>query len=355
MYENADFLDKINNMIHETRIQNAKRILTTKKYESLKIDNMTHKYSNNIINNIEKINLNMYKNLIDKQVDTMYKSLNMNNIIHTKDNMKSELYNIFDTKNDINHVKDTIKNVFKRNIMMLQDNINDEITDDMKIELKNELDKPIIIIKVLLFIFFISTVILNHDTKIGNGDISNNMGTFLIENFVVGIGSLLPMIYIYYLRHKEFPTKTMIEVFCIGVAVNVILQFGGFYTLAFKVPANDTIDRLINGYTISIVIIPFILIVLYFLIITFVINESDLDYGDDNYYIKFISEIILFTAGNTLPYLLIAYNRNSDLFNNINNTVKNNITFSIGLAALRFALLHIVLQLSGVYRYELGL
>ena len=87
-------------------------------------------------------------------------------------------------------------------------------------------------------------------------------------------------------------------------------------------------------------------------------NESDIDYGDNDtmYYIKFTSEIIFFTVSNTLPYFLIAMNRNCNLFrNDINKIVKNNIIVSLGVAAVRFALLHIVLQFSGVYRYELGL
>jgi hypothetical protein len=370
----------INHMIHDTRIQNAKHILTTSKYDNLKILNTTHIYSDNIINLINtelKPNINQYKEFIDKQINMMFKTFENNNIINTNvniisNNMKNELYDIFNNPNNIilhniKQIKYKIKHVFKRNILILQNenlintnNIEDKITKDMKIELKNELDKPIYAIKILLLIFFISTVILNHDTQFGNDDLSNNIGTFIIENFVVGIGALLPIIYIYYLRHKKIPTQVMLEVFCIGVVVNIFLQFGGFYTIAFNPNTTDKsyIEKLTNGYTLSIVIIPFILLILYLLLITFIINESDIDYGDNDtmYYIKFTSEIIFFTVSNTLPYFLIAMNRNCNLFrNDINKIVKNNIIVSLGVAAVRFALLHIVLQFSGVYRYELGL
>jgi hypothetical protein len=127
------------------------------------------------------------------------------------------------------------------------------------------------------------------------------------------------------------------------VLSNKILEYNTSNALCVSKTKNTKlIEGVLQGVVIATCIIS-VITVLHMVRLTVAIMNTDYQRGENNRFIWFFTEALLFALFNSLPYYLIAYNRKKSNFNFLSTTI------DIGLLIIKFLIMHIVLQYSGFY------
>jgi len=204
---------------------------------------------------------------------------------------------------------------------------------------------------------------------IGNGYttyIKNNTNKFIIETISYGIIGTIPVLYMEKYRNLNGNHNYLtlfITTFFLYVACNLLLELSGTYyffyekqepilPLSKQVQESQTEDqKIINNtiysvfFTIGIIIVILIIIMI---IIAYKIHDFNIEAYNGHLLSSFTIEMLIFALLNSLPFFVIAYNREDKKFNLKKNSIE------VGLIFIKFALLHILLQASGFFKQTLG-
>lgn len=199
--------------------------------------------------------------------------------------------------------------------------------------------------------------------------INNNKTTFTIETILYGAFGAFPFLYMLKYRKKNGENKNYFFIFTIMFLLyaffNIILEIGGLYSYLYE---NEDIvqNNIINNYdihknkhqiifnniiysTLFTIALVLIYIIIYMFLITFDVFDFNIQNYQNNFYLLFICEIIIFALCNSLPFFLIAYNREKNKFTFNKNAI------DVILIFIKFAILHLLLQGSGFYKHSLGI
>jgi hypothetical protein len=232
-----------------------------------------------------------------------------------------------------------------------QNNIKELMADNF--------DNYLIYMEVFLITLIIIMTIFNRYTK----HIKNNPYEFLIETIIYGIVGAIPFLYMEYKRKDEDKRNYLsifIMMFFIYIGFNILFELSGIYYFFYdesfnkqnknKPPLEENEQIITN--TLYSVIITISLILLYvsiiMIIISYKVGDFEITKYKDNLLYFFIIETLIFSLLNSVPFFLIAYNRQKTNFNLSQNTIMNLILF------FQFVILHIIFQSSGFYKKSLG-
>ena len=169
-------------------------------------------------------------------------------------------------------------------------------------------------------------------------------------------------------RKKNRENKNYFFIFTIMFLLyaffNIILEIGGLYSYLYEkkniiqnniqnnIQHKNIHQNIVNNiiystlFTIALVLIY---IIIYMFLITFEVFDFNIQNYQNNFYLLFISEIIIFALFNSLPFFLIAYNREKNKFSFNKNAIDVIFIF------IKFVILHLLLQGSGFYKHSLGI
>lgn len=279
---------------------------------------------------------------------------------------------------------DKLKNeigVFNR-LLLPSDTINTIKHQTTDISVINQLERPSDTIKELLISNFDSTffglklifcllflvmALVNRYLDF----VKANPITFIIETLIYGIAGVIPFLYMEKMRKNDnINYKILGGIFIIYLFFNITLEIGGFYQWIYeshnKHDENNTTDKEhdtgkkcienqpsktvknYNGMVDSIgitstLLLVFVTLTLFYM--TYKIYDFKIDNYGDSYYKFFIIEILIFGLCNSLPFILVAYNRQKTHFN-LNTTMLETL-----FLFLKFIILHVLLQGSGFYNH----
>ncbi len=216
--------------------------------------------------------------------------------------------------------------------------------------------------KVFVLLLLIIVSIINQDTDF----IKANPVTFGIETFVYGLISTLGIIYINHARQGNSTFLTYFIWFIVMCLFNVTFQLGGFYSILYpeEEPEEEKeelhfkkIDRLLKGVTNSVygTLGIFTIICVIFLIFVAYKNwDFNILSYENSFKGSFTIETIIFGLTNSVPLLLIAYNREKNKpTEEIKSGMKHNLLETL-ILFVKMCLLHIVLQAGGFYKHNFG-
>ena len=231
--------------------------------------------------------------------------------------------------------------------------------DDKKLfdkKLYEKFDNQLMDIKVFFIVLLVAASVVNRDSEF----IMSNPGIFSTECVIYGITASLPFVYMEYQRKKETKSPIMIFAICFTIisVCHILLQLGGFYKNSEKENCDkpveskesslfDNIKESTKG-TSSIVLTS---IILYICFIAYNIYDFKIENYQNNYYMWFTIETLLFALCNTLPLLYIKNNR--QLNNEYQKDFKQKL-FESFLLFIKFAILHLLLQSSNLYKHSFG-
>jgi hypothetical protein len=225
--------------------------------------------------------------------------------------------------------------------------------------LLGKFENSLLIIKLLMFLILIIASILNQDLTFGAGNVLTDnrfIVRFIIETIVVGFGCAIPILYMKYMRdynNASFWNMSILFIFSfffMGL-VNVLFQFSGFYSFMFGINSVPKAQQSLKKGLISSVLLSNLIIVglliIQVLIISFMIGNTDIPAYSNNVILWFIIELLIFALGNSLPSLLVTFNRIGNL--NISSL------YTTMMSIIGFSVLHGVFQISGFYKHILGI
>jgi hypothetical protein len=203
---------------------------------------------------------------------------------------------------------------------------------------------------------------------IGNGYtkyIKNNLTKFIVETIAYGLIGTIPVLYMERYRkstnHNYF--ILFISTFFLYVGINLLLELSGIYyflyekqqsiiSLSLQPQKNLTEDQKIINNSIYSVFITIGIVMLFFIIsmviIAIKISDFNIEAYEGHLMSSFALEIFIFSLLNSVPFFLIAYNREGKKFDFKKNCIE------VGLLFLKFVILHILLQASGFFKQNLG-
>lgn len=236
-------------------------------------------------------------------------------------------------------------------------------------------DSAFLNLKIFFILLFIVMAALTRHMKF----IKANTGNFVIETFIYSIAGAIPFILMGFARKTSFgdPSEKVnkiliiISMFFLYAFFNIVFEIGGLYSFMFdheleqddkkakddslyayifnrdpeaKSLHNIVMDNITKSTLIT-VTLTIVYIIITMLLITYKVhNFSVVNYGSFSIIILII-EAILFGLCNSLPFFLIARNREGEHF-----YVKKNAK-EVGLIFIKFFILHFVLQGSGFYNH----
>jgi hypothetical protein len=213
-------------------------------------------------------------------------------------------------------------------------------------------------IKIFILILLIVTSFINKDYDF----IKANPITFSLETLIYGLLSTLGIVYINGSRGGNSSINTYIIWFVIICLFNISFQLGGFYSVLYPPeieediiePPLKKISQLYKGIDKSFYRTSGLFIILFVFFLMYVAYKNynfNIDKYEDNFSSLFSFETIIFGLTNSLPLLLVAYNREkrkspSEFSSSMNRTI-----IKILILFINICLLHVVLQSSGFYEY----
>jgi hypothetical protein len=222
-------------------------------------------------------------------------------------------------------------------------------------------DATLIFLKIIFILYFTIMALMHRYVKF----IIENPGTFTIETIFYGICGAIPFLFMEKFRRSEKEDKKYITMFTIMFLLyaffNIVLEIGGFYKWLYEEDDHSSKEgdkhhevshqilfhnNLIHS---SFVVIGLIIgfMILSMILITYKVYEFKIvGYGSNNN-LMFSLETLIFGLCNSVPFFLVAYNREKSHFNVYKNTIEVLLLF------IKFVILHILLQGSGFYKHSL--
>jgi len=238
-------------------------------------------------------------------------------------------------KNNINFVDKLILTNESYKLIDKGATINEVLTDNFK-------TKMIFFIIVFLIFIIVMASISSYTTYI-----KNNLFTFIIETIIYSIVCTLPFIFME--KYRKTDNYRYLYVFLIGffsfAILNILYEISGMYNYYYVDPNKISIlpekqsnfkNNLFYAllYTCTIVTL-FIFISI--IIISFRVRNFDIDKS------YLLLETFIFSLANSLPFILIAYNRQKSKFN-LNRCLINVVFIFISCIVINFSV-----QGSGYY------
>jgi hypothetical protein len=259
------------------------------------------------------------------------------------------------------NVIDTLKNQSSDDSII---NLLKKPDDNIKKLLSSNFDSTFFGLKLIFILLFIVMSLVNRHFDFMKG----HPMTFGIETLIYGIAGVIPFLYMEKMRKNDNINYTLLfGIFMIYIFFNITLEIGGFYHLVYESHAKHddkhddkhedhkcsekevtkTIKHyngMINSIGItSTLVLVFVVLTLFYM--TYKIYDFKIESYGDSYYKFFIIEILIFSLCNSLPFILVAYNRQTPNFNVNTNVLETLFLF------LKFVILHVLLQGSGFYNH----
>lgn len=255
---------------------------------------------------------------------------------------------------------------------------NASITDKMKASLEKVgqalssrevafdlFNSNLLFLKGFGFLFLIFMAIVNyeiHGKK--TGPISRTPYKFFLESCVFAICGVIPFLLLVYLRNGVINTQEVIKwslmLFVAFFVLNYLLELCGLYAILFDYNENETPAptgaddsepyvadfKQSFSYTATFFMITlFVYCLLVMLMSVFMVHDTSPGYKKFTTlpsFLVFFVEMILFGAISAVPIYLMAWDR---------DRLSTHTSFEFLIVTAKFALLHIILQLSGFYTY----
>lgn len=237
---------------------------------------------------------------------------------------------------------------------------------DIKELLTESFDSELVILKVIFILLFIVCAVVNKYLDF----IKSHPITFAIETAIYGVSGSIPFLYMEAYRKDPYEKKHYLFMFIVMFLLysffNVIFEIGGIYSWLYEEDEEEDVkskevhetkpketkhkliyDGLINSIFLTIFLILTYMIILLFLS-TFKVFDFNITEYKNNFYLAFIFETIIFSLFNSIPFFLVAYNREGSKFNLNKNAIE------VGLIFAKFVIFHLLLQGSGFYKHSLG-
>jgi len=229
---------------------------------------------------------------------------------------------------------------------------------DIKQLLTYSFDTKLIYIKI---VFIILIIIMTINTGYTTW-IKNNKIKFTIETILYGLISTIPFLYMEKYRKSENYNFLIIfvSIFFLYAGINVLFELSGFYYYLYNINHSSDTDshkeqtestKITNKLFYSLIytiIIILVYMILSMIIISYKVGNFNIEAYNNNFYTAFITEIIVFALINSLPFLLIAYNRQGSKFKFGTNFLE------VFLIFIKFIILHLMFQTSGFYHENFG-
>ncbi len=227
--------------------------------------------------------------------------------------------------------------------------------------LTSSFDSSLITLKVIFILLFIIMAFMNKYLKF----IKENTFTFTMETIIYGISGAIPFLFMEAYRRGPDEKKNYLTMFIIMFLLyaffNIILEMGGLYAWLYEEDEesskeaevhHQTTHQLLFHNMLNSTYITIGLVLLYVIftmvMITFKVFNFHIEgYGNNNL-LMFSLETLIFGLCNSLPFFLVAYNREKPHFNFNKNAIE------VGLIFAKFVILHLLLQGSGFYNHSLG-
>lgn len=214
------------------------------------------------------------------------------------------------------------------------------------------------------FLFLIFMAIVNyeiHGKK--TGPISHTPYKFFLESCVFAICGVIPFLLLVYLRNGVINTQEVIKwslmLFVAFFALNYLLELCGLYAILFDYNENETSsdgggsdDTYVANFKQSFsytatffMIVLFVYCLLVMLMAVFMVHDTNAGYKKFTTlpsFLVFFVEMILFGAISAVPIYLMAWDR---------DRLSTHTSFEFLIVTAKFALLHVILQLSGFYTH----
>lgn len=254
-------------------------------------------------------------------------------------------------------------------------------------------DHSLIFVKLFATVIFVILAIVNYRKHKDVGLISSKPGLFFAESVIFGLSTFIPFMVIMYLRGfsqdkkgtgKIFKKKHLIIagiLFLLFFVANYVLELSGFWSVAFEkkteepaspavavlkpetmLSASDKFGESFATTTQILIGVAFAIPILIMLATAFVVHDVNPNYkvlADKNIGRSifkmfgkaskglnvgvFVIEMMVFALASALPVFFMASNRDA--------LDPHETTKEFGLITLKFAVLHILLQLSGFYNH----
>lgn len=255
--------------------------------------------------------------------------------------------------------------------------------------LTTSFDSTFLTLKILFCILFLVMALVNKYITF----IKEHPVTFTLETLIYGISGTLPFLYMEIMRKNKGSAinfNMLLIIFAIYLFFNITLEIGGFYKIFYDHGHEKTIlDKIkddithineerhkkvehfkdtthsknndtptciesenisiYNGmmeslfYTVILALVFEIIVMLY---LTFKVYDFTIpNYESNTLSIYFIIEILLFGLCNSVPFMLVAYNRQKSNFKLMPNMKEVLLLF------IKFVILHVLLQGSGFYNH----
>lgn len=240
----------------------------------------------------------------------------------------------------------------------------------------NLFEKNLTFVKVFGILFILIVALTNYKQTKYTGIIKTKSKEFSIESLMFALSTVFPFLILTFLRNNKLSGKVIFAI-CVILGIvffvlNYLLEMTGLYGITFhgdeqhkkeeeKVkehmgdndnpkdePANPLVENLKKSVSISsqlVVASAIVIPILIMLFTAFVVRDTNPDYvrfKSSPKLVVFIIETILFGALSAGPIFLMAKNRDS-----LTPETKK----EFGLVLVKFALLHVLLQISGFYRH----
>jgi len=229
-------------------------------------------------------------------------------------------------------------------------------------------EKNLLFLKGFFLFVFIILALVNYFSYKNVGLISKRPGLFAVESMVFGLSGVIPFVILCYLRNQIFSTRQIvilsIVLFVAFFILNYLLELGGVYAATFEeadekeIEAANTVNSLNKDLpysnklsssvskTSNIVMAGIIIGSLCALLFSaFCVKDFSPVYthfANLGPYAVFFVEMLLFGVISAVPIFFMASNR---------KVLSKSTTKEFFLIVAKFAALHCVLQVSGLYRH----
>ena len=220
-------------------------------------------------------------------------------------------------------------------------------------------ESNLIYLKIMVLVILVIACCINRYTNF----IKKKPVTFGCETVFYGIMGTIPFLYMEKYREKHDPNyfNIFMIMFFLYCLFNILFEISGFYSYMYeeeevddiincdkKVSKNETILKNFHlSFSITFIIVMIYMIFILFLI-TFEVFDYDISGYKNNKFTLFGLETLLFAFCNSIPFLLIAYNRTNTQFKFDKNLLE------ILLLFIKFIIFHLILQGSGFYKSVLN-
>ena len=273
--------------------------------------------------------------------------------------MSNQVNNLMPNQvNNVNPVFDIIDN----NLLSSSSKVLIKSGQPINKFLTESFDASLISLKIVFILYFIIMAMMHKYIKF----IKENPHTFALETIFYGICGTIPFIFMEKYRRnndKDRNYTTIVTImFLLYAFFNIVLEIGGFYAWLYeedeqsskegKIHHEVSHQMLFHNNMINSSLITIGLVVAYMvlsmILIAYKVNDFNIvGYCKDSNYLMFGLETLIFGLCNSLPFFLVAYNREKSHFNFNKNAIEVILIFA------KFVILHVLLQGSGFYRHTL--